>query len=74
MMAFLPLIATAAQTSPVLAGRGRLLQKLLEGDPVAWSCLAGVLVVMGGWSFYKSKKNNGQADQTTPQDSDVPPG
>lgn len=44
---------------PVLAARGRALAKLLEGDPVAWSILAGVVVIFGGIAIYKHMNGGG---------------
>lgn len=32
-------------TSLILAARGRIIQKLMEGDPVAWSIVGGVAVI-----------------------------
>lgn len=36
-----------------LAGRGRLISKLIEGDPVAWSILGVVVVGSIGWAVLK---------------------
>jgi len=36
-----------AEIQPVLAGRGRIIIDLMEGDPVAWSILGGVVVDSG---------------------------
>ena len=43
-------------TMVVLAARGRGLQKLLEGDPVAWGTLGVVVVVMGVIWYVKQKR------------------
>lgn len=45
---------------PVLAARGRALAKLLEGDPVAWSILVGVVVIFGGIAIYKQMNGGGE--------------
>jgi hypothetical protein len=47
--------------------RARLLEKLWEGDPVAWSILIGVIVIMVGWQVWKSqraKKDGGDASES----------
>jgi len=46
--------ALYAAVTPVFAARGRLISKLIEGDPVAWSILGGVVALMVGWWGFKT--------------------
>ena len=48
-----------AETS-VLA-RGRLIQKLIDGDPVAWTILVVVVVGMIAWALIKKRMNRSEA-------------
>jgi hypothetical protein len=43
-------------TMVVLAARGRLIQKLIEGDPVAWGITGVAVVVVVGIAVWKKKK------------------
>ncbi len=36
--------------------RARVLEKLWEGDPVAWAILIGVIVLVVGWKILKSRR------------------
>jgi hypothetical protein len=40
---------------PILAARGRTIQRLMEGDPVAWTITGVVVVGMIGWWAIKKK-------------------
>jgi hypothetical protein len=55
-------MATLAATlfPPILAARGRLVQKLIEGDPVAWTITGVVVVGMIGWWAIKKKMGSGE--------------
>ena len=41
----------------VLAARGRAFQRLLEGDPVAWTILVVVVVAIIAWALIKKRMN-----------------
>jgi hypothetical protein len=57
------LTATIATIGNMLAARGsgRFVGKLIAGDPVAWTILGGMVVVMGGVALVrKMRQNKGQ--------------
>jgi hypothetical protein len=39
-------------------GAGRLIRRLTEGDPVAWSILGGVVVVLIVYGIWKKKSGS----------------
>ncbi len=41
----------------VLASRGRTLQALYDGDPVAWTILVVVVVAAIAWALVKKRRN-----------------
>jgi hypothetical protein len=67
------LLSFAADTLPVFAHRGRLIQKLLEGDPVAWAILGGIVVIVVGYSIYKAKTKKGESEGEPPDTQGEPP-
>lgn len=40
----------------LFASRARLIEKLLEGDPVAWIMLLAALGLYGIWHWFKSRR------------------
>lgn len=52
----------ARQFTPLLARVGRLIRGLREGDPVAWACLIGVVVLLIAVGFYRSRRNGTPSD------------
>jgi hypothetical protein len=52
----------------LLARRGRIFQKLWEGDPVAWTILIVVIVLMVGWSVIKSRMAKKDEGESGPDD------
>ncbi|MEO6436665.1 MAG: hypothetical protein ABIP55_13015 [Tepidisphaeraceae bacterium] len=47
-----------AVTVPILAARGRTLEKLIEGDPVAWTIFGVVIAGSVGWWWIKKRQNS----------------
>jgi hypothetical protein len=54
--------------APILGARGRAIQKLLEGDPVAWTILAVVVGIMILISIAKAVLKKGGTDEGPPRD------
>jgi hypothetical protein len=44
------------ETMQILAARGRLIAKLIEGDPVAWTITGVVVAGMVGWALIKKNR------------------
>ncbi len=61
-------LATHASDLPVLAGRGRLISKLIEGDPVAWAITGGIAAIWIGVAVFKNRAaaNNNDDQPNTP--------
>lgn len=52
-------------TGVLLADRGRLIQKLFDGDPIAWTLVLLAAAGFGIWSYIKrSRKTGAAADQS----------
>jgi hypothetical protein len=46
-----------------LTGRVRLIQKLVEGDPIAWAILSGVVVIGIGGIAIKARQSRSSLDR-----------
>ncbi len=55
---------------PVLAARGRAIQKLLDGDPVAWTILGVVVAIMIVVGIVKSRFKKGGSGEGPPPDAE----